>query len=200
MSSPLVCGRSGQGLILASCYAVAGEAEAVHREIAARVRVLRRFLRTSALLGLLALTACARGHIEVSGWRVMQPGMEISIEEGAGPQGEPVLALLYTIRTGHDYAIQRSMPVPGLEGEPRLYLWGKATRVLHLAVVLVDRDGREYECADTLVPGLWEELRFEEFRPSVGDWTQISIVRLVDRTGGLGGQGPVSLKLAGLPL
>jgi hypothetical protein len=126
--------------------------------------------------------------------------MEMSIEENAGPQGEPVLALLYTIRTGHHYAIQRSMPIPGLEGELGLQLWGKVTRVLHLALVLVDHDGREYECASTLVPGDWQELRFEEFRPTIGGWSQVSIVRLVDRTGGLGGQGPVSLKLVGLPL
>lgn len=200
MSSRTGCDRSSQVLVPASGYAIAAEEKAMHRKAAARMRALRCFLRTSALLGLLAFTACARGQIEVSGWHVMQPGMEMSIDEGAGPQGEPVLALLYTIHTGQDYAIQRSMPVPGLEGEPRLYLWGRATRVLHLAVVLVDRDGREYECADTLVPGRWQELRFDEFRPSVGDWTQISIVRLVDRTGGLGGQGPVSLKLVGVPL
>lgn len=165
-----------------------------------RMPAVPHFLQAFALLGLVVLTACARGHAEVSGWRVMQSAMEMSIEEDAGPQGEPVLALLYTIRTGQDYAIQRGMPMPELEGKPALQLWGKATRVLHLALVLVDHDGREYECADTLVPGRWQELRFEEFSPSIGDWSQVSIVRLVDRTGGLGGQGPVSLKLVGLPL
>jgi hypothetical protein len=34
----------------------------------------------------------------------------------------------------------------------------------------------------------------------VDDWEHVAVVRLVDRTGGLGGQGPVSLKLVDLPL
>jgi hypothetical protein len=200
MVSPIGPDPSAQVTVLVPCCAAAPGAKVLQPRLAAQVRAVRHFLRFLALLGLLALTACARGQTQVNGWQATQAGMEMSIEEGAGPQGEPVLALLYTIRTGQDYAIQRSMPVPGLEGEPRLLLWGKATRVLHLAVVLVDRDGREYECADTLLPDRWQELQFETFHPFIGDWAQVSIVRLVDRTGGLGGQGPVSLRLFGLPL
>jgi hypothetical protein len=126
--------------------------------------------------------------------------MELSIEEGAGPNGESVLALLYTVVTGLDYAIERRLPIEGLEGQPDLRLTARATRVLHLGVVLVDQRGVEHECALTLLPGQWRELHFDCFQPPVDDWAQISLVRLVDYTGSLGGQGPVSLKLVGLPL
>jgi len=149
---------------------------------------------------LLTGTACLRGGSEVYGWRALQTGMELSSEEGAGPQGQSVLALLYTIVTGQDYAIERRVPVEGLEGQPSLRLMAKATRVLHLAVVLVDDKGREHECARTLLPGDWHELNYNAFQPPVHDWAQIVSIRFVDRTGGLGGQGPVSLKLVGLPL
>jgi hypothetical protein len=69
-----------------------------------------------------------------------------------------------------------------------------------MALVLVDLAGQEHECVRTLLPDGWHELQFVGFLPSVGDWASVQAMRLVDRTGGLGGQGPVSLKLAGLPL
>jgi len=153
----------------------------------------------SLALALLILTACARGGSELYGWYALQSGMQLSGEKGTGPQGQTVFALLYTITPGQDRAIERQMPIPGLQGRPSLRLWAKATRVLHLAFVLVDDQGQEHECARTLVPGDWRELNFDDFRPPVGGWVQIVTVRLVDRTGGLGGQGPVSLKLVGLP-
>ncbi len=148
---------------------------------------------------LLALTACGRGSGELYGWKAVQPGVELSSEEGAGPEGETVLALLYTVAPGQDYAIERPMPIPGLQGRPVLRLMAKATRVLHLAIVLVDGQGQEHECAHTLVPGDWRDLTLSAFA-AIDDWAQVAILRLVDRTGGLGGQGPVSLKLVGLPL
>jgi len=134
------------------------------------------------------------------GWKAVQRCVELSSEEGAGPEGETVLALLYTVAPGQDYAIERPMPIPRLQGRPVLRLMAKATRVLHLAVVLVDGQGQEHECARTLVPGNWRELNFGDFQPPVDDWAQITLVSVMDRTGGLGGQGPVSLKLVGLPL
>lgn len=149
---------------------------------------------------MLASTACARGGSELNGWHALQPGMELSTEPKAGPHGEAVFALLYTIVSGQDYAIERRMPIQGLQGRPGLRLWAKATRVLHLAVVLVDDAGQEHECALTLVPGDWRELGFYDFQPEVDTWAQIVAVRFVDRTGRLGGQGPVSLKLVGLPM
>ena len=155
---------------------------------------------TAVLLVLLTVTACVRGGSQVYGWHALETGMELSSEEGAGPQGQRVLGLLYTIVAGQDYAIERRMPVEGLQGQPSLRLMAKATRVLHLAVVLVDDKGREHECARTLLPGDWRELNYNAFQLPVHDWAQIVSIRFVDRTGGLGGQGPVSLKLVGLPL
>jgi hypothetical protein len=155
---------------------------------------------TACIAVLLGALACVRGTTQLRGWEATQPGMELSIEEHAGPHGEAVLALLYTVVTGKDYAIERRLPIDGLQGPPDLRLTARATRVLHLAAVLVDAPGTEHECALTLVPGEWRELRFDCFQPPVDDWTQISLLRLVDHTGELGGQGPVSLKLVGLPL
>ncbi len=146
------------------------------------------------------LTTCARGAQELHGWHALQPGTELSAEHGAGPHGEDVLGLLYTIATGSDYAIERLLPVGGLQGKPSLVLWARATRVLHLAVVLVDDSGGEHECALTLLAGAWQGLVYDIFEPPVDDWGQIVRIRVEDRTGGLGGQGPVSLRLAGLPL
>jgi hypothetical protein len=161
-------------------------------------------MRASAVASLLGtaliLTACARGVQELYGWHALQPGTELSAEQRAGPNGEDVLALLYTVATGRDYAIERLLPAGVLHGKPSLPLWARATRVLHLAMVLVDDSGGEHECALTLLPGAWQELVFDGFEPPVDDWSQIVRIRLQDRTGGLGGQGPVSLKLAGLPL
>lgn len=151
-------------------------------------------------MAVLALTACARGSNEFGGWRALQPGMELSGAERGGPQGQPALALLYTVAAGQDYAIERRLPIGGLEGRPVLRLMSKATRVLHLVVVLVDDDGNQHECARTLLPGDWRELNCDAFQPPVDDWAQIATIRFVDRTGGLGGQGPVSLRLVGLPL
>jgi hypothetical protein len=72
--------------------------------------------------------------------------------------------------------------------------------VLHLAVVLVDATGLEHEAARTLASGAWRDLRFDEFCPPLEDGADVRAIRIVDRTGTLGGQGPVSLKLVGLPL
>jgi hypothetical protein len=126
--------------------------------------------------------------------------MELSSAEHPGPQGEPALALLYTIVTGQEYAVERRLPTGGLEGRLSLPLMAKATRVLHLVVVLLDDDDNQHECARTLLPGGWRELNCDTFQPPVGDWAQITTMRLVDRTGVLGGQGPVSLRVVGLPL
>jgi hypothetical protein len=159
----------------------------------------QRFGLLLLFLTLLTLSACAGGTSELNGWRGLQPGMELSLERGAGPRGETVFALLYTVAPGQDYAVERRMPIPGLVGKPELRLLARATRVLHLAFVLVDQAGQEHECALTLLPGDWRKLNYNDFQPPVGDWSQVAAVRLVDRTGGLGSQGPVSLKLVGLP-
>jgi len=157
-----------------------------------RVRVLL------VILVALCLAACSRGSAELFGWRALQPGMELSSEQG--PAGQTVLALLYTIPPGgQDYAIERDLPAQGLEGRPTLSVLAQSTRVLFLAVVLVDREGREHECALTLLPGGWHELEFD-FPPGIADWSEAVKIRFEDRTGGLGSQGPVSLKLIGLPL
>jgi len=126
--------------------------------------------------------------------------MELSLEPDGGPQGEPAMALLYTIVTGQDCAIERHVPGIDLEELPPLTLQARATRVLHLALVLVDAQGNSYECARTLRPGDWRSLEFGRFMPPAPDWGEVRLMRLEDRTGGLGGQGPVSLKLVGLPL
>lgn len=157
-------------------------------------------VRLALVVAMVALTACARGGSQLHGWSALQQGMELSSEVGAGPQGQTVLGLLYTIVPGQDYAIERRMPIDGLHGKPSLRLLANATRVLHLALVLVDDEGFEHESARTLSPGNWRELHYDMFQPPVDDWGQIVTVRLVDRTGGLGGQGPVSLKVVGLPL
>jgi len=163
--------------------------------------MLRRQARV-LLVALLALLLAACGHAasEASGWRALQSGMELSVETRGGPRGQDVLSLLYTIPVaGGDYAIERRMPVEGWQGRPALAVLASSTRVLFVAVVLVDREGREYECARTLLPAGWRELQFD-FQPGIDDWADVVTVRFVDRTGGLGGQGPVSLKLIGLPL
>jgi hypothetical protein len=121
--------------------------------------------------------------------------MELRWEQGAGPEGQPAFALLYTIVTGQDYAIERSEPCPALPEEAPLRIWAKATRVLYLTLVLVDENGAEHSCARTLLPGKWRQLDFDALEPPVDDGTRSGTLRLVDRTGSLGGQGPVSLKL-----
>lgn len=165
-----------------------------------RSRCRRQWVWLTLAVAVLSLAACARGSSEVGGWSALRPGMELSSAEGAGPQGQPALALLYTIVTGQEYAIERYRRIGGLEGQPSLRLKAKATRALHLVVVLVDDGGIQHECARTLLPGDWRELNCDAFQPPVGDWAQITTMRLVDRTGVLGGQGPVSLRLVGLPL
>ena len=151
-----------------------------------------------AFVTLSTLTGCARGGSELHGWRTMQAGMELSWEQGAGPQGEGAFVLLYTVATGQDYAIQRHVPVESLQGPPNVRLWARATRILYLSFVLVDENGHEHQCARTLSTGKWRELNFDDFQPLIQDWSQVATLRLVDRIGSLGGQGPVSLKLAGL--
>jgi hypothetical protein len=144
--------------------------------------------------------ACSKGESQLRGWHALQPGMEMRLESQAGPADETALALLYTITSGRDYAIERSLAGTGLSGRPELLLQAKATRVLHLALVLVDLAGQEHVCVRTLAPNGWRELQFTDWLPTIEDWASVQSMRLVDRTGGLGGQGPVSLKLVGLPL
>lgn len=157
------------------------------------------FVALCVTLVLFSLGACARGGSELDGWTVLQPGMELRSEPGRGPQGEPVLALLYALVPGTEYGIERQMPIAGLEGRPSLKLMARTNRVLYVAVVLVDAEGRDYECGRDIQPGEWRTLDFVAFEPAVGDWSQIKAVRFIDRTGLLIGQGPVSLKLVGLP-
>ena len=147
---------------------------------------------------LLALVSCRQASSELYGWRARTPGVELYSEKEPGPGGQPVLGLLYTIATGQDYAIELPAPSGGWEGCPALHMWGKATRVLHLALVLVDEEGIEHRSTQTLLTGDWSELSFDAFEPPLENCRQVTLLRLVDLTGGLGGQGPVSLKLVGL--
>ena len=153
----------------------------------------------SLLLAAALIGACARGSATLGGWRAMQPGVELTLEQGKGPQGEDALALLYTMATGQEYGIEHDMPMSGLAGRPGLSLQARATRVLHLAIVIVASDGAEYECARTLRPDGWQELVFNSFPAEAPEWSGVSRLWLVDRTAALGSQGPVSLKLVGLP-
>jgi len=136
----------------------------------------------------------------VAGWRALQPEIDIKLEDGLGAHGGPVLSVLHTIVPGTSYAIERST-VEGMgHGVPEMHLWLQATRALHLALVLVDDAGVEHEAARTLPPGGWRQIRFAQFCPPLEEGTGVRAMRVVDRTGMLGGQGPVSLKLIGLPL
>jgi hypothetical protein len=144
-------------------------------------------------------SACAKGDTELGVWRALNPGMELYRESGAGPHGEDAFGLLYTIVPGRDYAVERPWSMSEQGDIADLYLLATTTRVLYLSVVLVDETGQEYESALTLLPNGWRELRFSTYQPALTVSTQIAKLRLVDRTGGLGGQGVVSLKLVGLP-
>jgi hypothetical protein len=149
---------------------------------------------------LLQMGGCGTGVRSVSGWRALQPGVDIGLERGDGPDEMPVLSVVYTAVPGHDYAIERAVPAGMGRGEPEVHLRLQATRVLHLAVVLVDKEGLEHQAVRTLAPGHWRDVRFDGFCPPIEDGVGVRAMRLVDRTGGLGGQGPVSLKLVDLPL
>lgn len=155
-------------------------------------------LSTLLVLGLL-LATCARGGPELQGWRATQPSMELWLEAAAGPDGHDVVALLYTITTGQEYAIERRLTAGELSGRVALPLMIKTTRALHLALVLVDDQGVEHVCTRTYVPSVWRTLVFDDFDPPIEDWSQVAVMRLSDWTGVLGSQGPVSLKLVGLP-
>jgi hypothetical protein len=150
-------------------------------------------------LVLFSLFGCAKGSTQLDGWNALQPAMELRAEPGRGPQGEPVIALLYALVPGTEYGIERQTPIPGLEGLPSLRLMAKATRVLYLAVVLLDSEGLEHKCTTLLQPGEWRALEFDAFQPAVADWSQITAIRFMDYTALLIGQGVVSLKLVGLP-
>jgi hypothetical protein len=151
------------------------------------------------ILLLFTVAGCASGSRELDGWIALQPGMELRSEPGRGPNGEDVLALLYALVPGTEYGIGRQMPIAGLEGRPTLQLVAKSTRVLYLAVVLLDSEGQEFKSATVLRPGEWRTLQFGAFEPAVDDWSQITAIRFMDYTGLLIGQGSVSLKLVGLP-
>ena len=148
---------------------------------------------------LFTLAGCARGTNELDGWTALQPGVELRSEPGRGPNGEDVVALLYALVPRNEYGIERRMPIPGLEGHPRLQLMARSTRMLYLAVVLLDSEGNEHKSATVLQSGDWHTLQFDTFEPAVDDWSQIAAIRLMDYTGLLIGQGSVSLKLVGLP-
>ena len=149
------------------------------------------------LLLLISGSACKRGEPELAGWRATDPSTDLMLESGAGPSGEDVTALLYTMSSGGVYAIEHSGPPPMVNDRPSLVLQARATRALYLAIVLVDENGREYECGRSLTPGDWRMLRFDEFEGFAAG-TRVVLTRLVDRTAQLGSQGPVSLKLVGL--
>lgn len=151
----------------------------------------------TALLLLVAGSACDRGGPELAGWRATDPSTDLALEPESGPNGEDVAALLYSMSTGVVYVIERSGPPPLVNGLPSLSLQARATRTLYLAVVLVDEDGREYECGRNLSPGDWRTLGFDQF-DGFAAGTKVVKTRLVDRTAQLGSQGPVSLKLVGL--
>ncbi len=169
-----------------------------HRGPTAASHVARSACAILLLLVLVA-TGCRRGATEWEGWRALDKGMTLSTETGTGPNGEDATALLYTMATGEDYAIERDAAGLPLNDPVELRLWCKATRALHLAVVLVDTQGQEHECARTYVPDEWRELTFDRFEPPVASWESVRTLRLVDLTAVLGGQGPVSLKIVGLP-
>lgn len=159
----------------------------------------RAWVLLALLPALLSFVACARGSREWNGWVALEPSIELRSEPGGGPGGESALALLYALVPGAEYGIERQMPIAGLQGRPSLRLMARATRVLYVAVVLVDDQGLEHECARYLQPGEWRTLDFDTFEPPVADWSRITAIRFVDRTGLLIGQGTVSLKLVGLP-
>jgi len=148
---------------------------------------------------LVATAGCAGGATELQGWTALQPGMELRSEPGRGPNGEDVVALLYALVPGNEHGIERPVPVSGWEGRPGLQLVARSTRVLYLAVVLLDGAGREFKSTAVLRPGDWRTLHFATFEPAVDDWSQVTTLRVMDYTGLLIGQGSVSLKLVGLP-
>ena len=136
----------------------------------------------------------------MAGWHAVQPEIDIELEDGLGAHEGPALSVLYTVVPGTSYAIERSMMEGMGHGVPEVHLRLQATRALHLALVLVDDAGVEHEAARTLLPGGWRQMRFDDFCPPLENGTGVRAMRIVDRTGALGGQGPVSLKLIGLPL
>ena len=149
---------------------------------------------------LFLLGGCATKLSAVAGWRVLQAGIDIRLDDGLAAKTASVLSVTYTVVPGKSYAIERPMQMGMGHGRPEVHLQLKATRVLHLALVLIDETGIEHEAARTLSPGGWRRLHFDEFCPPVEDGAGVRAMRIVDRTGALGGQGPVSLKLVGLPL
>jgi hypothetical protein len=189
-------------IVIASRLLPAMQSRAAPAVIASRLlpaKQSRVVLALCLTFMLFSLVACARGSSQLDGWNALQPGMELRSEPDRGPNGEPVLALLYALVPGTEYGIERQMPIPGLEGRPSLRLMAKSTRVLYVAVVLLDSEGHEHKCASLLQPGEWRTLDFDTFEPAVADWSQITAVRFMDYTALLIGQGSVSLKLVGLP-
>lgn len=155
--------------------------------------------RALFLLGLaLLVVSCATRYHEVAGWRALQPGVGLRVEKGQGPEGSPALSVLYTLVPGQSYAIERRLALERGNSQPSVSLLLRATRVLHLAVVLVDEQGTEHEAVRTLAAGDWHEVQFAGFFPPLEASAEVQALRLVDRTGALGGQGPVSLKLVDL--
>ncbi len=148
---------------------------------------------------LVALNGCAARLPSAAGWHATEPGVALKLE-GGDPDGVLALSVVYTVATGRSYAIEHPAPAGIGQGQPEIDLYLTATRVLHLAVVLVDNAGIEHEAARTLASGGWRKLRFAQFCPPLQDGADVRAMRIVDRTGSLGGQGPVSLKIVGLPL
>jgi hypothetical protein len=153
-----------------------------------------------AVAQLLLLGGCATRLSALAGWRALQAGINIRLDDGLAANRDSVLSVTYTIVPGRSYGIERPMQMAMGHGRPEVHLQLKATRVLHLALVLIDETGMEHEAARTLTPGGWRSLHFDDFCPPLEDGTGVRAMRIVDRTGALGGQGPVSLKLVGLPL
>lgn len=171
-----------------------------HVHCGGRERTTRKQLWLAGLMAVvltISVAGCDRGRPELAGWRATDASTDLMIEPGAGPNGEDVMALLYTMSTGEVYVVERNGPPTLLNDRPSLTLQARATRALYLAIVLVDENGRKYECARNLTPGDWRTLRFDEFE-GFTTGTKIVLTQLVDRTAQLGSQGPVSLKLVGL--
>jgi len=126
----------------------------------------------------------------------LRPEVEVWIEPDVGPAGEDALSLIYTVLTGQDYGIERPVQMSSADAGP-VVLLASATRVVPLSLVMLDASGAVHVCSRVVSPGTWTQVVFD--CPAPTDNITFTRMRLVDLTGSLGGQGPVSLKLIGLP-